>query len=336
MLVNKNISLKTFNTFGLDYKTECMVRVRTEKEAIALFRGDISCKKPILIMGGGSNILFTGDFKGTILIPELRGIRIEKKEEKCVIVSAGAGVIWDKLVEWTTEKGFGGLENLSFIPGRTGAVPVQNIGAYGVEAKDTIFKVRAISIIDGSVRNFANEECEFGYRASIFKNKEKGKYLVTRVWFRLALNPVLNLTYGALNEEVAKLGGATLRNLREAVISIRKSKLPDPELTGNAGSFFKNPVVGRKVAKKLKEKFPTIHCFDDLSGGTKLAAGWMIEQCGWKGQRYREAGVYDKQALVLVNKGGATGKDIFDLSEKIKKSVLEKFGVTLDREVEIH
>ncbi|MDQ1296938.1 MAG: UDP-N-acetylenolpyruvoylglucosamine reductase [Bacteroidota bacterium] len=335
MIISKNISLKHYNTFGLDYNAECMVRVRTEKEAISLFRGEIYCRKPLLILGGGSNILFTGDFKGTILLPEFKGIRIEKEEGKSVIISAGAGVVWDKLVEWTVEKGLGGLENLSLIPGKVGAVPVQNIGAYGVEVKDTIIKVRTISAVDGSVRIFTNKECDFGYRTSIFKHVDKGRYLITRVWFRLSAEPVLNISYGSLHDEVAKLGGVTLKNLREAVIQIRQSKLPDPEVTGNAGSFFKNPVVNPQKAEELKKKFPGIPCYDDPSGGSKLAAGWMIEQCGWQVRITGKAGVHEKQALVLVNSGGATGKDIFDLSETIKESVNEKFGVELEREVEV-
>jgi UDP-N-acetylmuramate dehydrogenase len=335
MIISKNISLKQFNTFGLDYRAECLVRVRTEKEAIALFKGEISCKKPILILGGGSNILFTGDFKGTILLPEFKGIRTEKKEGQSVYISAGAGVVWDKLVGWTVEKGLVGLENLSLIPGNVGAVPVQNIGAYGAEVKDSIIKVRTISVADGSVRIFTNRECDFGYRTSIFKQAEKGRYLVTRVWFRLAAKPVLNINYGSLNEEIAKLGGVSQRNLREAVIQIRKSKLPDPGVTGNAGSFFKNPVVTRQMAEELKKEFPVIPCYADPSGGIKLAAGWMIEQCGWKGRRSGKAGVHKKQALVLVNTGGATGKEIYDLSETIKGSVKEKFGIELEREVEV-
>jgi UDP-N-acetylmuramate dehydrogenase len=335
VLINKNISLKNFNTFGLDYKAECLVRVRTEKEAIALFRGEISFRKPLLILGGGSNILFTGDFKGTILLPEFKGIRFEKTEGKSVVISAGSGIVWDKLVEWTVDKGLGGLENLSLIPGKVGAVPVQNIGAYGVEVRDSIIKVRTISVQDGSVRIFTNDECAFGYRTSIFKRREKGRYLVTRVWFRLSAEPELNINYGSLNEEIAKLGRTTLKNLRMAVINIRQSKLPDPEVNGNAGSFFKNPVVSRQLAEELKKKFPLIPCYADPSGGIKLAAGWMIEQCGWRGKRSGKAGVHEKQALVLVNTGGATGKEIFDLSETIKESVKEKFGVELEREVEV-
>lgn len=335
MLINKNISLKYFNTFGLDYKAECLIRVRTEKEAAALFREEIFCKKPLFIIGGGSNLLFTKDFTGTIILPEFKGIRIEKEEKRSVIISAGAGIVWDRLVEWTTEKGFWGFENLSLIPGRVGAVPVQNIGAYGVEVKDTIIKVRTISVIDGSVKIFTNEECGFGYRTSIFKRSAKGKYLVTRVWFRLSTEPALNINYGSLREEVIRHGGADLKNVREAVIRIRKNKLPDPEITGNAGSFFKNPLVNLNKVEEIKKEFPGIPCYDDPSGKIKLAAGWMIEQSGWKGRKTGNAGVHEEQALVIINTGGATGKEIFDLSESIRLSVKEKFGIILDREVEV-
>jgi UDP-N-acetylmuramate dehydrogenase len=246
-----------------------------------------------------------------------------------------AGVNWDKLVEWTVDKGFGGLENLSLIPGKVGAAPVQNIGAYGAEAKDTIVKVVALDKNDGSRHEFSNIECEFGYRESIFKKKYKGRHLVIRVYFRLSVNPTLKLEYGSLKEEAQKLGGTTLKNVRQAVINIRRSKLPDPEIIGNAGSFFKNPVVSREIAMNLKKSYPGLPCFDDHSGGTKLAAGWLIEQCGWKGKRIGDAGVHEKQALVLVNHGKATGKEIFNLSEKIKSSVSEKFGIDLEREVEV-
>jgi UDP-N-acetylmuramate dehydrogenase len=231
--------------------------------------------------------------------------------------------------------GFSGLENLSGIPGNVGAVPVQNIGAYGAEAKDTIIKVRTICTADGSVRIFNNEECEFGYRNSFFKAAGKGKYLVTRVFFRLALNHEPNLSYGLLKEEVSKMGLPTLKNIRNAVINIRHSKLPDPEVIGNAGSFFKNPVISRTSADKLLKANPKMPSYDDPTGGKRLAAGWLIEQCGWKGKKAGEAGVHEKQALVLVNHGKATGKEIFDLSEEIKRSVLKKFGVELEREVEV-
>jgi UDP-N-acetylmuramate dehydrogenase len=335
MPVYKNVSLKRLNTFRLDYNAAYIVRLRTESEAIDFFRNEGQIKRPILILGGGSNILFTSDFKGTILKPEFRGIRIESRDMESVILSAGAGVVWDKLVEWSVRNGFYGLENLSLIPGLVGATPVQNIGAYGVEVKDSIESVRAISFKDGSIRIFSNSECDFGYRSSVFKKGEKDKYLITRVYYKLNLNPSLNLIYGSVREEAEKLGGATLENVRKAVINIRREKLPDPETNGNAGSFFKNPVVSDSVAAHLREEYPQMPQFKDKSEGTKLAAGWLIDHCGWKGKRSGDAGVHDKQALVLINLGKATGEEILRLSEEIRKSVKEKFGIELEREVEI-
>ena len=334
-MIRKNYSLRNYNTFGLNYKSQFFVSISSENEAINLFKKEGSIIKPIMTLGRGSNILFTGNYKGTIIHPEISGMYIEEKTPDYVIVSAGAGVGWDSLVEWTVDNGFGGLENLSFIPGTVGAAPIQNIGAYGVEVKDTIQKIRAVEVKNGLVREIDKNECRFGYRSSLFKTELKGRYLITRVFFKLATNPTLNLVYGSLAGEVAELGGASLKNVREAVIKIRKSKLPDPEVIGNAGSFFKNPVVDISTAETLRKRYPQIPCYDDSSGGIKLAAGWLIEQCGWKGKRVGDAGVHDKQALVLVNYGKATGKEIYHLSESIKNSVMERFGVELEREVEV-
>jgi UDP-N-acetylmuramate dehydrogenase len=331
----RNISLKKYNTFGFDYRANCLILPKTEEEAISFFRKEISREKPLLIMGSGSNILFTSDFEGTILCPDTGGIKIEEKDHENVLISAGAGVNWDNLVEWTVNKGFGGLENLSLIPGLVGATPVQNIGAYGVEVKDTIEKVRAVSIEDGSIKEFSNNDCRFEYRNSIFKDKIKGKYLVTKVYYRLTTNPMLKPDYGSLNDEINKLGDVTLKNIRQAVINIRRSKLPDPKIIGNAGSFFKNPIVNSSFAESLKKMYSQMPAYEDQSGSIKLAAGWLIEQCGWKGKRIDDAGVHDKQALVLVNYGKATGKEIYNLSEEIRKSVQKKFGIELEREVEV-
>ena len=334
-MIQKNVSLSTYNTFGLNYRARYFISIRSEGEAINLFSEKETSTGPMLILGGGSNVLFTGDYRGTIIHPEIKGIEIEEKNDEYVIVSAGAGEEWDSFVEWTVNKGFGGIENLSLIPGKVGSVPVQNIGAYGVEAKDTILKVRAVSTEDGSVREFDKSECQFGYRKSIFKAAMKGKYLVTKVWFRLAITPVLNLVYGSLADEVAKLGGARLKNVRDAVIKIRRSKLPDPAILGNAGSFFRNPLVDFTVAESLRKQYPQMPCYEDSSGGIKLAAGWLIEQCGWKGKRYGSTGVHDKQALVIVNYGGASGTEILNLAEEIRKSVWYRFEVELEREVEV-
>jgi len=335
MLICRNINLKPYNTFALDYLAGTMIHIRTEKEARILFRKELSWKNPLLILGGGSNLLFTENFIGTILHPEIGRIKIEEQKGEYVTISAGAGVKWDKLVEWCVDMGFSGIENLSGIPGNVGAVPVQNIGAYGIEAGDSITRIRTISISDGTLRIFSNAECNFRYRSSIFKTSEKGRYLVTRVYFRLAINHNPSLSYGSLKEEVCKIGRPTLKNIRTAVLKIRESKLPDPNVIGNAGSFFKNPVVSKTTAGKLLKAFPGIPIYEDPSGNKKLAAGWLTEQCGWKGKRFGDAGVHEKQALVLVNHGKATGKEIFELSEEIKKSIMKKFGIELEREVEV-
>lgn len=334
-MIYKNVSLKPYNTFGLDYKADCVIHINSEEEAISLFKGDIDQQKPLLILGGGSNILFTEDYKGTIVHPESGEIKIEKQNQEYVTISAGAGVNWDKLVEWAVEKGYGGLENLSLIPGLVGATPVQNIGAYGVEVRDFIEKVCAVSLDEGSITLFNNNDCRFGYRNSIFKNELQSKYLITKVYYKLSIKPLLKLDYGSLTDEIKKLGDVTLKNIRQSVINIRRSKLPDPEIIGNAGSFFKNPVIRNSEADRLKNIFPEMPFYDDKSGGTKLAAGWLIDKCGWKGFRKGDAGVHEKQALVLVNYGKATGKEIYNLSEIVRKSVNEKFGVDLEREVEI-
>jgi len=333
-LIRRNISLKPYNTFGLDYKADCLITIYTEEEAESLFRNE-KHHNPFFIIGEGSNLLFTEDFNGTIFLTDIGEIKVEEADSENVIISAGAGINWDRFVEWTVEKGYGGLENLSLIPGRVGAAPVQNIGAYGVEIRDTLIKVKTVSCIDGSVREFSNQECDFSYRNSIFKNSEKGKCLVTRIYLKLNLNPLLNLNYGSLKTEVEKLGKTDLRNVRQAVINIRRSKLPDPEQIGNAGSFFRNPVVDVSFAEAVKNEYPQIPYFMDPAGGIKLAAGWLIEQCGWKGKRLGDAGVHDRQALVLVNHGTATGKEIYGLSEMIRESVAKRFGVLLEREVEI-
>ena len=334
-MIYENISLRKYNTFGLNIKADRLITFKMEENAIRFFKQQ---KEPVgnyLVVGEGSNILFTSDYHGTVIHPGLEGINVEEKKSDYVIVSCGAGIVWDKLVELTVNYGFGGLENLSLIPGLVGAAPVQNIGAYGAEIRNTIEKVRAISMVDGSVREFSNKECRFGYRDSIFKNELKGKYFITKVYFKLSTKPKLSLEYGSLKEEVNNLGSTSLSNVRKIVIDTRKGKLPDPAVIGNAGSFFKNPVVSSSFSDELKIKYPALPVFKDHFGTLKLAAGWLIEQCGWKGKRVGEAGVYDRQALIIVNYGKATGIELYKLSEHIRKSVLEKFGILLEREVEI-
>lgn len=334
MLEEEHVSLKKYNTFGLDYRCRRIIHPESIHDIRSISAG-LSGYQPCLILGGGSNLLFTGDFNGTLVHPSIGGISIGSSDESSVVVSAGAGVNWDSLVAWTVDKGFYGLENLSLIPGTVGAAPVQNIGAYGMETKDSVERVDTIRLSDGAEVSFSNEECGFAYRYSIFKGPEKGRYIVTRVHFRLSRLPALNPGYGSVHEEVKKLGDLTLQNVRQAVMNIRRSKLPDPEVTGNAGSFFKNPVVESSFAEKLARQFPSLPQYPERNGFTKIAAAWLIEQCGWKGTRQGDAGVHEKQPLVLVNYGKATGKDIFSLSESIRASVKEKFGVGLEREVEI-
>jgi UDP-N-acetylmuramate dehydrogenase len=334
MILN-NSSLKPHNTFGLDYKAERIVIVRSEEEISNIIREGGIKGAPHLAVGAGSNLLFVSDFHGTIFHPEIEGIKIDKEDDSSVEVTAGAGVNWDNFVEWTVGQGFCGLENLSYIPGHVGASPVQNIGAYGAEAKDFVQSVKAISLETGEPAEFRSDECKFGYRDSIFKNELKNKYLITQVTFQLSKEPRFRLGYGFLEAETAAIGDISLKNIRLAIINIRTRKLPDPNVIGNAGSFFKNPVVTTEKADEIKSNNPLVPVYNEQSGGKKLAAGWLIEQCGWKGRRIGDAGVHDQQALVLVNYGNAKGIDIYNLSEKIKISVFEKFGIDLQREVEV-
>jgi UDP-N-acetylmuramate dehydrogenase len=334
-MIYENISLKKYNTFGLNVRADRLVSFKLEENAVRFFRQNREILQNTLVLGGGSNVLFIDDFHGTIIHPAMDEIALEEKKSDYARISAGAGLVWDRLVEITVNYGFGGLENLSLIPGLVGAAPVQNIGAYGAEVKDAVEKVRAIDLKTGEVREFTNEECRFSYRDSIFKQDVKGRYFITKVYFKLSTKPRLSLEYGMLQEELNKLGANSLSNVRKAVISIRQGKLPDPAVIGNAGSFFKNPFVDETFIEKLKVKYPRLPVFRESSGAVKLAAGWLIEQCGWKGKRVGETGIHEKQALVLINYGNATGKEIYRLSEEIKKSVFEKFGINLIREVEI-
>lgn len=330
-----NVSLKQYNTFGLDSKADQLIKIYSEEEAITLLKEDQPWKNNLFVIGGGSNLLFLNDFKGTLLHPAIEGIDIIEESGDFVIISAGAGVVWDDLVAWSVERQLEGLENLSLIPGNVGASPVQNIGAYGVEVKDLIEKVETVSVESGSLRSFSPAECSFGYRYSIFKGEQKGKYLVTRVHFRLSKNHSYCLDYGSLKEEVLKSGRISLENIRKAVISLRRNKLPDHEVLGNAGSFFKNPVVPEDTANNLLSENPGMPVYNEQTGYKKLAAGWLIERCGWRGKRSGNAGTYEKQALIIVNHGGASGKQLFEFSEEIRRSVVERFGIELEREVEV-
>ena len=290
-------------------------------------------EKPILMVGGGSNLLFMGDFRGTVLHSTISSIEVIGGDSDHVHVRVGAGVVWDDFVAWCSINGYWGVENLSAIPGEVGASAVQNIGAYGVEAKDVIDTVQTICLADGSERDFTNAECRYAYRQSIFKNELKGQYAVTYVIFTLSKVPQPKLGYGAIAQEVERLGGPTLENIRKAVIAIRESKLPDPKVLGNAGSFFMNPVITEQEFNIIRSNYPDVPSYPAPDGMVTVPAGWLIEKTGWKGRSLGPAAVYEKQALVLVNKGGATGADIKRLADTIIEDVKQKFGITLTTEV---
>lgn len=328
-----NYPIFRYNTFGMDVKTSCFV----EYSSVSELQSFLSAKEyslPLLHIGGGSNLLFLSDFKGTILHSAIKGIDITGESDEWIDIKVGAGEVWDDFVSYTVSKGFYGAENLSIIPGEVGASAVQNIGAYGVEAKDIILTVHTVRISDSSERVFSNEECRYSYRNSIFKGEMKGQYIVTHVTFRLRKNPVFHLSYGNISSELEKRNlSPSLANIRDIIIEVRRSKLPEPEEFGNAGSFFMNPMVSMQKFKQLESEFPDIPHYPVDENTVKIPAGWMIDRCGWKGRNIGPAGVYHKQALVLVNLGGATGKDISCLADEIIKSVYEKFGVDIHPEV---
>ena len=326
----KDYSLLNHNTFGMDVKAKRYVEDNEEelKALIPTLSGEV------LHMGGGSNLLFKGDFEGTVLHSAIKGIEVVDESAESALVRAGAGEVWDDFVAWAVERGYGGVENLSLIPGEVGASAVQNIGAYGVEAKDVIALVEAIDLSNGQKRVFGTEECNYAYRQSIFKNALKGKYAITYVTYRLQKQPVLKLDYGNIRAVLGDNGQHTISDVRQAIIDIRNAKLPDPKVQGNAGSFFMNPVVSREKFLSIQKDYPQMP-FYEVEGGVKIPAGWMIDQCGWKGKSLGRAGVHDKQALVLVNLGGATSDEIITLCNTICKDVKEKFGIDIHPEVNL-
>lgn len=327
-----NFDLSNYNTFKLKAFAKQFFEF-TEPEELSFFLEHEKVPEKYMIMGGGSNLLFQSDFDGLIIHPNVPGVGEVGEDRNHIFVEAGCGVEWDELVRLSVTYELGGLENLSLIPGKVGAAPVQNIGAYGVEAKDRIHLVKAIDLTTGEKLEFSNDDCRFGYRDSIFKHELKGKVAVTSVVFKLEKFPEFNLGYGALKKEVEELGEINLVNVRQAVINIRESKLPDPDKIGNAGSFFKNPVVESKIAEALAAQYDGMPYYSAGEGKTKLAAGWLIDQCGWKGHTESAVGVHKDQALVLVNYGGAEGWELVALAQKIQKSVKEKFGIELEPEV---
>ena len=330
----ENYSLKEYNTFGIDAKAKYFFEF-TDPVDLHIFLNDNQTWKEekLIVLGEGSNILFLNDFDGLVIHPKVPGIKTINEDRNNYWVEVGAGENWDEFVDFAVTYNLGGIENLSLIPGKVGAAPVQNIGAYGQEVCSVVEKVIGYDLDKQMPGEFSAEECRFAYRDSIFKSYLKNKFIITSVVFRLEKFPEFNLKYGYLEEKVKEKGDATLQNIRAAVIEIRNSKLPQVTELGNAGSFFKNPVVDASLAEKLKVKYESLPVYNAPGGLIKLAAGWLIEQAGWKGVREGNVGVHDKQALVLVNHGNATGKEVWDFSEKIKNSVSVKFGVELEREV---
>jgi len=334
MEIKKNISLKPYNTFGIDVAATSFTEVDNIGELKTVLSKN---KQTLLILGGGSNLLFTKDFDGLAIKNNLKGISVVKENGTEVYLKVGAGEVWHEFVLFCIENNYAGIENLSLIPGNIGASPMQNIGAYGTEVKDVIVEVEAFNLKDYSIKTFTNLDCKFGYRSSIFKTNEKGNYFITAVTFKLNKEAKINTSYGAIENELKRMEvpSPTIRDVSNAVINIRTSKLPDPKKIGNSGSFFKNPIVPEEQKNKILEKYTDAPNYIQPDGTFKMAAGWLIEKCGWKGKRIGEYGVHELQALVLVNYGGAKGRDIFELSEQIIESVKSKFGIELEREVNI-
>lgn len=334
-MIKENQDLQPFNTFGISVKADLFSSFDSVEALDRMIKN--SNNLPLLILGGGSNVLFTKDYHGLVLKNEIKGFEIIYENNDTVIVRAGAGEIWHEFVLKCIDKGLGGLENLSLIPGSVGASPMQNIGAYGVEIKDVFHSLSAYHLASGEIHTFDKSQCEFGYRESVFKRKLKGQYVIIDVSFELSKNPKINSSYGAIENELKTMGisSPSIKDISNAVIAIRSSKLPDPKKIGNAGSFFKNPVVERQIAESILKDYPNAPVYSANNGKRKLAAGWLIEQAGWKGKTLDNYGVHKLQALVLVNYGGATGKELFDLSSSIIADIKSKFGVELEREVNI-
>jgi UDP-N-acetylmuramate dehydrogenase len=335
-MIRENVSLQPYNTFGLEAKARFISEVKSVEDVLNILKDESLNQLPRLILGGGSNILLTQDYDGLVILNRISGITVIEEDDDSVLVEAGAGESWHDLVTNCVKNGWGGIENLSLIPGSVGAAPMQNIGAYGVEIKDVFEQLTALDLSSFETHVFCSEECKFGYRESVFKRELKDLFMIITVRLRLNKNPVLNTSYGAIESELSNKGitDPSITDVSQAVIKIRQSKLPDPKNLGNAGSFFKNPVIEQLTFDKLKDEFPEIPNYPSQNG-IKLAAGWLVEQCGWKGKKVGSCGSHRDQALVLVNYGGSSGLEIFNLSELIMQSVKEKFGIQLDREVNV-
>ncbi|MCD7925770.1 MAG: UDP-N-acetylmuramate dehydrogenase [Bacteroides sp.] len=330
----KNYPLLSRNTFGMDVKAAVFVEYDSVAELKTILSDNNHLSGQWLHIGGGSNLLFTADYAGTVLHSAIRGYEVVDEDDREVKVRVGAGEVWDDFVPYAVGNGWYGAENLSLIPGEVGASAVQNIGAYGAEAKDLIVKVETLAVETGAERVFSNEECRYAYRESIFKKELRGKYIVTYVTYCLSKQPVFNLEYGNVQGELAKRGcEVTLENVRNTIIAVREVKLPDPKVQGNAGSFFMNPMVPRARFEALQQQYPDMPHYDVDGDRVKIPAAWMIDRCGWKGKQVGRAGVHTKQALVLVNCGGATGDEVISLARQIQESVQQKFGISISPEV---
>lgn len=329
-------SLKSYNTFGIDAKATEFTSVSSFSELQSAL--DKYQNQELFILGGGSNMLLTQDIEKPVIHINLKGIEVVSQDENHVWVEAKAGENWHEFVLWTLKNNFGGVENLSLIPGNIGSAPIQNIGAYGVELKDVFDSCKAINIKTQEIKTFSNSACNFGYRESIFKGTEKGKYIILSVTLKLTKNKhKISTSYGVIENELQKNGitNPTIQDISKAVIAIRESKLPNPKEIGNSGSFFKNPVVDRATFTKVQEKYPEMPFYEVSKNEIKIPAGWLIEQAGFKGKRFGDAGVHEKQALVLVNYGNATGKEIYDLAKTIQQTIFDKFGIEIEMEVNI-
>ena len=334
MNIQQNISLKNYNTFGIDVTAKRFISVTSIFELQQLLKEE----KDIFLLSGGSNMLLTKEIEKLVVHVDIKGISIDRENLNDIYLTVNAGENWHEFVLWCVANDYGGIENLSLIPGNVGTCPIQNIGAYGVEVKDVITQVEAIEIETGKLVVFSSKECEFGYRNSIFKNEAKGKYVLTSVSFQLTKGEHnLNTSYGAIESELSSKGikNPTIKDISDAVIVIRQSKLPDPKVIGNSGSFFKNPVISKSLFNKLQKKYPKIPSYSISEKSIKVPAGWLIEKAGFKGKRFGDYGVHEKQALVLVNYNNASGKDIFKLAQKIQKRIKEKFEIDLEIEVNV-
>lgn len=333
MQIKENISLKPYNTFGIDATARYFLEYFTVDELLEIIKAGFLNDKKFYNIGSGSNLLFVNNYDGLILHSCIKGYELLKQTDTEVFLRVGAGEVWDSFVAHCVEQGWGGVENMSLIPGEVGSTPVQNIGAYGLEAKDVIYEVEGILLPEGELKVLSNADCAFGYRDSIFKNVLANKFIITHVIFRLDRNPVFRLEYGSIQDELKKYPVLDLNSIRQAIIAIRQSKLPDTKKLGNAGSFFKNPVITKAKFDALLLEYPSMPNYGVSDGEVKIPAGWLIEQAGWKGKTYGNAGVHAQQALVLVNYGAASGQEIVELSHLVAASVKEKFDIEIHPEV---